>query len=219
MRILVIAPHPDDETLGAGGYIKKQKKMGNEIFWLNMTNVTEDSKWGKEFVQLRKSQIKKVCEFYEFDGFFDLGYEPCSLENIDKGEIISKVGDIITQIKPNCVILPNPGDAHSDHKITYDVGMACSKTFRYPSVKKILVMEILSETDFSKTGEAFSPNYFVDISAEIQAKETAMKIYDTEISDPPFPRSLDAIRALALLRGGMAGCYYAEAFKVIKEIE
>lgn len=82
-----------------------------------------------------------------------------------------------------------------------------------------MTMEIISETDFSKTGEAFSPNYFIDITDEMENKLNALSIYDTELGVVPFPRNLEAIKALALLRGGQAGCQYAEAFKIIKEIE
>ena len=80
-------------------------------------------------------------------------------------------------------------------------------------------MEILSETDFSKNGKAFSPNYFVDITEYLDEKIEALKIYDTEFAEAPFPRNLEAVKALALLRGGASGCHYAEAFKVIKEID
>ena len=38
-RILVIAPHPDDETLGCGGTILKNIKNGNQVHWLNMTKM------------------------------------------------------------------------------------------------------------------------------------------------------------------------------------
>lgn len=90
--------------------------------------------------------------------------------------------------------VPNPYDAHTDHMITYEVGMSCSKIFRYPYIKRIMTMEILSETDFSKTGEQFSPNYFIDIEDVIEDKVNAMKIYDTELGEPPFPWNWEAIR-------------------------
>lgn len=80
-------------------------------------------------------------------------------------------------------------------------------------------MEILSETDFGKPDNPFVPNMFVDISDYIDKKLEALAIYDTEIRERPFPRNMDAVKALGTLRGGMAGCMYAEAFKIIKEIQ
>lgn len=219
MKIAVVSPHPDDESLGAGGLILKHKSKGDQVYWINITDVKENQGWSDEFVSRRRVQIEQILQFYKFDGFYNLKYRPAYLDSIDKGELIERFGNVIREIQPDILVLPNPTDAHTDHLITYEVGMSCSKTFRYPSIKKIMTMEILSETDFSKTCEVFSPNFFVDISEYIENKIEALKIYDTEFLDPPFPRNYDAVKALALLRGGTSGCRYAEAFKVIKEID
>ncbi len=219
MKIVVVSPHPDDESLGAGGFIIKHKKAGDQVFWINITDVEENQGWDNSFVKRRRQQIEQVCVYYKFDGFYNLKFQPATLENVDKGSIISAFGKCIQEIEPNWIVLPNPGDAHTDHLVTYEAGMSCTKVFRYPSVKKVMTMEIISETDFSKSGEAFSPNYFVDISDCLEDKMNALQIYDTELGEPPFPRSLEAVKALALLRGGVSGCKYAEAFKIIKEID
>lgn len=216
---MVVSPHPDDESIGAGGFILKHKKNGDQVYWINVTDVEENQGWSDEFVNRRREQINKVIKYYNFDGFYNLKYRPSSLENIDKGEMIEAFSKLIQEIEPDLVVLPNPTDAHTDHLITYEVGMSCTKVFRYPYVKKVMTMEIISETDFSKTGEAFSPNYFVDITDCINQKIDALKIYDTEFLEPPFPRNFDAIKALAMLRGGTSGCRYAEAFRIIKEID
>ncbi len=82
-----------------------------------------------------------------------------------------------------------------------------------------MIIEIVSETEFSKDGEAFSSNYYIDIIQAIGCKLDTVKIYDTDISEPPFPRSIENIKALAMVRGVAAGVKYAEAFKIIKWIE
>ena len=80
----------------------------------------------------------------------------------------------------------------------------------------ILTMEVASETDFGKPENPFAPNYFVDITEYMEDKIQALKIYDTEMGRPPFPRSEENIRAMATVRGAMAGVLYAEAFRMIK---
>lgn len=80
-------------------------------------------------------------------------------------------------------------------------------------------MEIVSETEFNKDGESFSPNYYIDITNTIDEKIKTMEIYDTEIAEPPFPRSRENVKALAMIRGAASGVKYAEAFKIIKWIE
>lgn len=217
--MVVVSPHPDDESLGAGGLIIKHKIAGDQVFWINVTDVEKNQGWDDKFIEKRRIQIEKICQFYNFDRFYNLKFQPASLENMKREELISAFGKCIQEIEPDWVILPNPSDAHSDHFVTYEVGMSCTKAFRYPSVKKIMTMEIISESDFSKNGESFSPNYFVDITDVMENKINALKIYDTEFGEPPFPRNLEAVKALALLRGNVSGCRYAEAFKIIKEID
>ena len=84
MKIVVVSPHPDDESLGAGGFILKQKLIGNKVYWINMTDADEQHGWSAEFIRKRRQQIESVSAFYDFDGVYNLKFLPSSLENIDK---------------------------------------------------------------------------------------------------------------------------------------
>jgi hypothetical protein len=99
--------------------------------------------------------------------------------------------------------------------------MACTKSFRYPFIKRVLMYECLSETEFAPAlpEKAFIPNYFVDISDFIDKKLEIMEIYESEIDEHPFPRSLNNIKALAHFRGASVGVNYAEAFQLLKFID
>ena len=114
--------------------------------------------------------------------------------------------------------MPDYNDAHSDHKSVFDWCHACAKNFRAPFIKQIMTMEILSETDFGRPEKPFVPNYFVDISKYMDKKIEAMKIYDTELGEFPFPRSIKNMEALSVVRGAMCGTQHAEGFRVIKMI-
>ena len=67
--------------------------------------------------------------------------------------------------------------------------------------------------------DKFKPNLYIDITNYFADKAEALRIYDTELGDLPFPRSIEAVKAQAVMRGTEAGVFYAEAFRVIKEIE
>lgn len=218
MNILVVSPHPDDETLGAGGTICRFLAEGHDVYWLNVTAIHEGMNFTQDIIEHRKLQLEKVQEFYGFKKVYHLGFPTTKLENIDSSEAIDKISKVIKEVEPEVLLLPDYNDAHSDHKMVFEWCHACTKTFRYPFVRQVLTMEILSETDFGKPYNPFVPNYFVDISNYMDKKIEAMKIYDTELGEFPFPRSIKNIEALSTVRGAMCGVQYAEGFRLIKMI-
>ena len=145
--------------------------------------------------------------------------QPARLETYDSGKVIEQIGSYINKIKPEVIITTNPGDVHSDHATVFSWVKAFSKSFRNPWLKKFLLMEIVSETDFSLSQGSFVPNYFVDISDYMDEKLEIVKVYEEEIGEHPFPRSIENIKAVALHRGAVAGVKYAEAFMLLREIE
>lgn len=219
MKVMVVSPHPDDETLGAGGSILKFKDSGSNVYWLNITDVNAGGGYDDGFIKKRQTQIESVKEYYKFDEHISLHFPPSGLNGNIMGELIDLIGRVFDSIKPDCIILPDCNDAHSDHKYVFEAAFACSKIFRRPYIKRILTMEILSETNFGKPYNVFMPNLYVDITKYFDKKKYALSMYDTELGEPPFPRSIEAITAQASIRGTEAGVLYAEAFKVIKEIE
>lgn len=217
MTILVISPHADDETLGAGGTLLRLKKEGHKIYWLNITSPTIDNGWSSKVSNKREAEINKVCSLFNVDGFKNLYKNPSTLDSKSQNELIGEISEYVNQIKPEWVILPNPGDAHSDHYYVYKAAIACTKNFRYPFIKKVLTMEILSETNF-EVDLTFKPNFFIDITDFFDTKKRILDTYASEFKSHPFPRSFQAVEALAILRGSQANCEFAEAFTIIKEV-
>jgi len=136
-------------------------------------------------------------------------------------DMVPKISKIFTEVKPEIIYCLNRSDAHSDHRITFDAVMACTKSFRYPFIKKVLLYECISETEFAPAlpEKAFIANYFVDISEHFIGKLEVMRLYRSELGEHPFPRSERNIEALATFRGASVGVEYAEAFQLIKYID
>ena len=217
MNVLVVSPHPDDETLGAGGTILGLIEQGHKVYWLNITDCQELD-IPDEDKRKRTRLIERISELYGFENSFNLRWPTTKLDTLKDAESVSEISKIISATMPEWIILPDYNDVHSDHRKVFDWCFSCTKVFRYPFIKKILTMEIISETNFALPEHTFCPNMFVDISKYMEEKIAIARMYDTEMGIHPFPRSVDSIRALATMRGAMAGVTYAEAFKVLKEI-
>ena len=220
-NIVVISAHPDDEILGVGGTLLKHKKNGDKIYWLITTNIFENQGFTKERISSRQKEIKKISEALEVEKLFMLNYPTMSLSTSTLIEMVPKISKVFTEIEPEIVYCLNRSDAHSDHRITFDAVMACTKSFRYPFIKQVLMYECISETEFAPQlpEKVFIPNYFIDISSFLEEKMNLMKIYESELGNHPFPRSLKNIEALASFRGASVGVEYAEAFQLIKYID
>ncbi len=208
-KVLVVATHPDDETLGCGGTLLKHRESGDKIYWLICTTPE-----ASDYARIR--EIDEVSRAYQFEQVFNLGLKSTDVDQVSTKSMIDKISKIFNSVQPNVVYLPFKDDVHSDHRAIFDAAFSCTKNFRYPFIKKIYMMETISETEFSING--FFPNVFVDISDFLSRKKQIMKIYSSEISEHPFPRSLKNIEALATLRGATAGCNFAESFILLKEI-
>lgn len=218
MRILVVSPHMDDETFGAGGTMLKYAQAGEKVYWLNVSNTKTEYGYSREIADHRERQRERIAEGLGVCDAIDLKWKPSGLSGYPEGEAISKIGAIIRKIEPEILITTFPNDIHSDHETVFRWIKPFSKSFRAPNLKRFLLMEIVSETDFA-VERIFSPNLFIDISQQLEDKLNLLKIYDTELGEAPFPRSLENVKALAVHRGTIAGTKYAEAFMILREIE
>ena len=218
-RILVVSTHPDDETLGTGGYVLKHKQAGDEIYWLNITDMKEEYGYTKERCDVRAEEIERVKDLFGFNELYNLRLKPAALDTYEKGFLVGKISEVIKEVKPQIVILPNKTDVHSDHGIVFEAAYSCTKAFRYPEIEFVMCMQILSETDYSDSVDGFIPNYYVNIENQLEQKIEIAKIYASEIQNFPFPRSEECIRALAVLHGGSSFCRGAEAFRIVRQIE
>lgn len=217
-KVIIVTPHPDDETLGCGGTILKHIAEEDQVYWLIVTKMNEEY-FSNERIQKRQKEIAQVATLYGFEKTIQLPYKAAKLDEVPASDLVSRIGNIFNEIEPTTIYVPYRNDIHSDHKVVFDATMSCTKWFRYPSIEKVLVYETLSETDFIMEPDAigFRPTLFVNISEYIDKKLEIMKIYQSEMGEHPFPRSEEAIRALATLRGTAAGVKAAEAFMLVKE--
>lgn len=219
MRVLVIAPHQDDEVLGCGGVIARHVNAGDEVHLLVITRGIPEI--------FPPAQIEETrCELYTANkllgvsGFHFLDFPAPGLDGVPRYKIADAISSVVRTQQPSLIYLPHRGDIHSDHRIVFDATLVATRPINEYPVRKLLCYETLSETEWAPPfgDDAFIPTVFVDISNYLECKLQAMACYRSQLKDPPHSRSLQSIQALARLRGGTVGVSAAEAFMLVRDI-
>lgn len=205
MRVLVIAPHPDDEVIGCGGTIKKHTNNGDEVYLCIVTKAyTPD--WSEEFIENRKKEISLANQVLGIKETFFLDLPTVKLDIIGQKKINDLISENIKRVKPEILYLPFANDSIKDHQLVFEAGLFASR-----EVKKVL--------SYSYQSPLFVPNLYIDIFDTLEDKLKAMSCYKSELKDYPHPRSLEAIKITAQKRGIESGLKMAEAFIIVREIE
>lgn len=219
MNVLVIAPHPDDEILGAGGTIAKHVSLGNEVYVCIVTKGCEPL-FSPESVNKVRNECIDADKLLGVKRTIFLDHPAAMLETVPRYKINTDFVKLVQEIKPEEVYIPHRGDMQIDHKMVVDAVMVALRP-KYNFVpKRVLAYETLSETgwDLPNVNNEFIPNVFNDISDFLDIKLDALKKFTTQISDFPDSRSLEAVKALAIYRGATMHLNAAEAFCLIREL-
>ena len=222
MKILVIAPHPDDEVLGCGGTIKKYTKRGDEVYLCIVTKAyTPD--WTEDFIKNREKEIECASKTLGIKEVIFLDLPTVKLDTLPQKQLNSLILKTIEDIKPEIVFLPFRADINNDHKLVSESGLVALRPKPdYFLARKVFFYEVLSETEWAgpaeKVEDFFMPNFYEDISKDLNDKLKAMECYKTELKNFPHPRSLEGIKVLAQKRGMESGVDAAEAFMLFREI-
>lgn len=214
-RLVVIAPHPDDETLGCGGAIARFAEAGVEVSVLVVSGHLPPLYPQEAFDTTRreaeaafKSMGVHHHEFMQVPATF--------VHSTPVAELNGRINRFVREIAPEWVMLPFP-DRHIDHRVIFDASVVACRPVHAQAPTTVLAYETLSETHWNVGGiePAFIPDLYIDITDHIERKMEALNCYASQVHNAPS-RSLEATRALAKFRGSQNGCGYAEAFKVVR---
>ncbi len=218
-RILVVAPHPDDETLGAGGAIAKYAAGGHEVTVLTVAGHRPPIYTEEHYKQTVAEAKQAHARLGAAKSIF-LDLPALMLGQIPTHELNTSIYSVFESVRPNIVLCPFP-DRHIDHRLIFDSVLVAARPVKIgTAIETLAAYETLSETHWNAPHiePAFTPNWVVDISDHIEAKLSALACYGSQIPPFPGPRSLEAVKALALFRGTQAGFAYGEGFHVIRMV-
>lgn len=223
-RILVIAPHVDDDVLGCGGVMSRLSEGSAEVFVSVMTsgNAGDPELFPIEGTLKGRREAKEshavlgVKETYFFD------FPAPRLDTYPSYKISIAIEEQIRDLGVDTIFVPHRGDIHKDHRVIFEAALVAARPVKNIPVRRIFTYETLSETEWSPPyGDAvFCPNVFVEISEKnLEAKVEAFLCYSPpRRQESPHPRSIDGIKNLARFRGAAITSPYAEAFGLIREV-
>ncbi|MBR6027692.1 MAG: PIG-L family deacetylase [Clostridia bacterium] len=215
MRVVVIAPHNDDEILGVGGTMAKLVKLGHEVISCEVTAGDLQN----EMVQRQKREATASHELMGVQTYF-MDLPVVGLREMPTRDLNRAFQEAMNELQPDVVFLPHKGDMHIDHRMTIEAAMVALRPVAFPNLRGLYAYETLSETDWNtpSVDNAFIPTFFVDITEEMETKLEAMRCHASQLLDYPHPRSLEALKALAMHRGSTLCRPYAEAFMTLRQL-
>lgn len=214
-RIVVIAPHPDDETLGAGGTIARFAAAGAEVSVLIVSGHLPPLYPESAFEETRR-EAEAALRLLGVKHWDFLKIPATMVHEAPVAQLNGKVVNFVRAASPEMVLIPFP-DRHIDHRIVFDSAVVATRPVGQNPPRIVLCYETLSETHWNAPGiePAFVPDFHFDISDHMEKKIQALECYASQVKAAPS-RSVDAVRALARFRGSQMGCEHAEAFKAVR---
>ena len=220
MRALILAPHPDDEVLGAGGVIARLAAAGHDVR-VAIVTCGQPPLFDKESVERVRSEARKSHAVLGLAPTrFMEGFPAAGLDTVPAHLLNAALSVEFKEADPDILFIPFGGVIHSDHQIVFTSALVAARPGQGTAIRTILAYETLSETNWyaPPITPGFIPNAWVDISQYLEKKIAAFETYESQVKTFPHERSSEAIRALARFRGATVGVEAAEAFMVIRQV-
>ena len=207
---LTVTAHPDDEALGFGAssYILSQK--GHKIVNCILSGNVNARQFRPEVDEL----YDHTCKAQKI-----IGAEPPILgdfpnikfNTVPHLELVQYIERVIEDVQPDYIFTHHPSDLNDDHLCVSRACQAAARLFQrrkeIKPIKGLYFMEILSSTDwaFPTNVSPFLPNTFIEVGEEaINKKIESLKAYKGVMRPYPHPRSIEVLKGLAALRGGLS---------------
>jgi len=219
VRVLVVAAHPDDETLGVGGTIARHAQHGDEVWVCILT----DGVGARHEQYARQSECAlRAGDVLGVKNVVFLGFRDQRLDEPALLDVVQPLERIVADFKPDIVYTHFRDDVNQDHRVAFGATMIATRPGA--GVKSVLCYEAASSTEWAPPlgGTSFAPSVYVDITDTLAAKLEAMRCYsdahESEVRPYPHPRSYEAIDVYARRHGVESGLHAAEAFMLVRQI-
>lgn len=200
MKILAIGAHPDDIEYGCGGLLLMAVAAKHEVFLYVLTDGDINPAINRRAEQEKAAGFLGAKKLY-WGGFKDT--------KMTAGrELIVAIENVLSEVKPDMVLVNDPDDAHQDHKA---LGTCTVTACRY--IKKVLFYQDYTTLEFL-------PDTFADITTCLKKKKQLLAFHKSQVQKT-YPTGLDMLEnvsARASYYGFMAKVKYAEGFKPLRNL-
>jgi len=224
-RVLVIAAHPDDEVLGCGATAARLVAEGHDIHFAILGEGLTSRHAGRADTDAAKlaalhRQAHAAAAKVGVKNLLLHTLPDNRLDTLPLLDVVKIVEELVDRVKPEVIYTHHGGDLNIDHGVIHRAVLTATRPIAGQTVREIYAFEVPSSTEwgFQRLEPAFRPNVFVDVTRTLEAKIAAMECYETEARKFPHPRSPEALRAIAVRWGSVAGCGAAEAFELVRSI-
>jgi|SRR5919202_4647764 LmbE family N-acetylglucosaminyl deacetylase len=220
-KILVVAAHPDDETLGAGGTVARYAMAGSEV-WVCIVCDGVTKRHGE--VGLQRRCAEEACEVLGVSKVVFCDLPDQRLDGLALVDVITPIEQCVRELRPDIVLTHFKEDVNQDHRVVFDATMVATRPGTTQTVRTLMCYETASSTEWAAPfqGGVFAPNVFVDISTTLDTKVDAMSRYAnthiSEVKEYPHPRSLEAVEIYAKRQGVVVGTEAAEPFMLVRGV-
>lgn len=200
-RVLVLAPHPDDETLGCGGTIALHTKQGDEVHLVVATDGAEGDPdgvyQGIDYVRLRRKETHEAAVFLGIGSMEFWDYPDGRLAEVQG--LSERLERTISGFRPSILYYPSSMEAHPDHQA---LGRAVERMLEKGMTElEALVYEIWAP---------IQPTHIVNITTVWDLKLQAMQAYQSQTRYNDYIHKIGGLNAYRSIYMPSAG--YAEAF-------
>ena len=223
MNVLVIAAHPDDETLGCGATIARLTREGHDVYIAILgegvtSRYSQREEADRAIVEALHARSREVAQLLGAKDLFMYSLPDNRFDTVPLLDIIKIIEDLVARLNPQVVYTQHGGDLNIDHATLYRATLTATRPLSGTAVKELYAYEVASSSEwaFQQFAPTFQPNVFVDISDTLEKKIEAMEIYESEARAFPHPRSPQALRAIAQRWGSVAGLQAAECFQLVR---
>jgi LmbE family N-acetylglucosaminyl deacetylase len=212
--VLVIGAHPDDEVLGVGGTMAKHTAAGDEVHTLIVTEGTTHQYDNEELIAEKRRDARECADQLGITEVHFGELPDMRLDETPHVEINAIIEEVCNSIEPDIVYTHSRREVNRDHIAVHDSTLVATRPGS--NVSTVFAYETPSSTDYAPSTDGFEPELFVDIENYLETKIRAFSTYETEIREPPHPRSPESLRSIAQAYGTTGGLQAAEVFDLLR---